>query len=106
MTDARPARLGLLLALASALALASSWGYCLQDDAFISFRYGRNLVDGHGLVFNPGEAVEGYTNPSWTVLSAGLIALGLSPELPIIAAGVLGLLGLITVGWASAWSAR
>jgi hypothetical protein len=99
VTDARPARLGLLLALASALALASSWGYCLQDDAFISFRYARNLVDGHGLVFNPGEAVEGYTNPSWTVLSAGLIALGLSPELPIIAAGVLGLLGLITVGW-------
>src|SRR5690606_452754 len=32
------------------------------DDAFISFRYAQNLIDGHGLVFNAGERVEGYTN--------------------------------------------
>jgi hypothetical protein len=33
----------------------------LTDDSFISFRYARNLVHGHGLVFNPGgERVEGY----------------------------------------------
>jgi arabinofuranosyltransferase len=37
------------------------------DDAFISFRYAANLVAGHGLVFNPGERVEGYTNFLWTV---------------------------------------
>ena len=36
----------------------------LLDDAFISFRYARNLVEGHGLVYNPGERVEGYTNPA------------------------------------------
>lgn len=34
----------------------------LTDDAFISFRYARNLLEGHGLVFNPGEYVEGYSN--------------------------------------------
>ncbi len=37
------------------------------DDAFISFRYAAHLVQGHGLVFNPGERVEGYTNFLWTV---------------------------------------
>lgn len=34
----------------------------LTDDAFISSRYVRNLVEGHGLVFNRGERVEGYSN--------------------------------------------
>ena len=33
------------------------------DDAFVSFRYAENLINGYGLVFNPGEPpVEGYTN--------------------------------------------
>lgn len=32
------------------------------DDAYISFRYATNLIHGHGLVFNPGERVEGYSN--------------------------------------------
>ena len=58
---------------------ALSWW--LTDDAFISFRYARNLVDGHGLVFNPGERVEGYTNFLWTLELAGIWALfGVRPE--------------------------
>lgn len=40
----------------------------VQDDAFITYRYARNLARGEGLVFNPGERVEGYTNFLWTVL--------------------------------------
>jgi arabinofuranosyltransferase len=40
----------------------------MMDDAFISFRYARNLVEGSGLVFNPGERIEGYTNFLWTLL--------------------------------------
>jgi hypothetical protein len=50
------------------------------DDAYISFRYARNLVRGEGLVFNPGERVEGYTNFLWTVLIAGAMAAGAEPE--------------------------
>jgi arabinofuranosyltransferase len=46
------------------------------DDAFISFRYADNLVRGEGLVFNPGERVEGYSNLSWTLLMAIPAALG------------------------------
>lgn len=41
-----------------------------QDDAFITYRFARNLAHGHGLVFIPGERVEGYTNFLWTVLLA------------------------------------
>lgn len=33
-----------------------------QDDAYISYRYVKNFLDGDGLVFNQGERVEGYTN--------------------------------------------
>jgi len=47
-----------------------------QDDAYISFRYARNLLRGEGLVFNAGDRVEGYTNFLWTVLSAVPMALG------------------------------
>ena len=60
------------------MAVLSWW---LTDDAFISFRYARNLLEGHGLVFNPGERVEGYTNFLWTLELAGIWALfGVRPE--------------------------
>ena len=38
------------------------------DDAFISFRYAKNFLNGYGLVFNQGETIEGYTNFLWTLL--------------------------------------
>jgi hypothetical protein len=40
------------------------------DDAYISYLYARNLVQGHGLVFNPGEYVEGYSNLLYVLLMA------------------------------------
>lgn len=46
------------------------YGWKPVDDAYISFRYAANLVQGHGFVFNPGERVEGYTNFLWTFLIA------------------------------------
>ena len=56
-----------------------AWFLC--DDAFISFRYVRNLLEGHGLVFNPGEYVEGYSNFLWVLELAALWGLfGLRPE--------------------------
>ena len=59
---------------------AISW-FQATDDAFISFRYARNLIEGHGLVFNIGERVEGYSNFLWTIeLAAIWRALGIPPE--------------------------
>ena len=108
-TTAARTRSALLFVVALALALwhaaALTW---LCDDAYISFRYARNLVEGHGLVFNVGEAVEGYTNFSWTLLLAGGMALGLEPEAlaPLLGlasfAGTAGLLFLASLRLRSA----
>lgn len=38
------------------------------DDAYISFRYSEHFAAGHGLVFNPGQRVEGFSNPLWVYL--------------------------------------
>ncbi|MBD3254276.1 MAG: hypothetical protein GF383_04245 [Candidatus Lokiarchaeota archaeon] len=41
-----------------------------KDDAFITFRYSKNFVNGHGIVFNrKGDPVEGYSNFLWVLLS-------------------------------------
>jgi hypothetical protein len=68
---------------------------CLHDDAFISFRYARNLVRGAGLVMNPGERVEGYTNFLWTLLAAPVIAAGGDPAWWAQLAGAVLSLGLM-----------
>jgi len=87
-----------LFALWRALALA--W---LSDDAFISFRYAAHLLRGDGLVYNVGERVEGYTNLLWTLLLAGAMALGFSPETSSQTLGITCWLGLVTV---LAWGSR
>src|SRR5258708_6559238 len=54
--------------------------FTLFDDAMISMRYARNLADGHGLIWNAGQApVEGYTNFLWTLWMALLHLFG-APE--------------------------
>lgn len=89
----------LLLLLSLSLFLLEAWTPVEQmDDAFISYRYAQNLLDGQGLVFNPGERVEGYTNLSWTLLAAGGMALGLPAPL---AGHWLGLLCGLWLLWAS-----
>ena len=45
--------------------------YSLFDDAMISMQYAKNMVMGHGLVWNPGgAAVEGFSNPLWVLWMA------------------------------------
>ena len=65
------------------------------DDAFISFRYADNLVSGHGLVFNPGERVEGYTNFLWCLLIAPFIAMSIDPELAARGLGLVASAALL-----------
>ncbi|HNS73548.1 MAG TPA: hypothetical protein PKI81_09100, partial [bacterium] len=69
----------LALLLLFALLAATLWPATL-DDAFISYRYARHLVEGHGLVFNPGERVEGFSNLLWVLLLSPFIALGWEAE--------------------------
>ena len=63
------------------LAWLTSVSWFLTDDAFISFRYVRNLLNGYGLVFNVGERVEGYSNFLWLLEIAAIWqVLGIRPE--------------------------
>jgi len=39
-----------------------------QDDAFITFRYARNIAAGHGFVYNQGELTLGTTTPMYTLV--------------------------------------
>lgn len=69
-----------LAALAAAHAL-SYWGAGPVDDDYIVHRYARNLLAGHGFVFNVGgEAAEGFTSPLWLGVSVVVQALGLPLE--------------------------
>ncbi|MBX0326703.1 hypothetical protein K2Z83_03270 [Oscillochloris sp. ZM17-4] len=69
-------RLGMIALALSVSFSGVIWPSWISDDAFISFRYAQNLVAGNGLVYNIGERVEGYTNFLWTIIAAGVLALG------------------------------
>jgi len=88
--------LPLACALLCAPFLAHAWWYdFVSDDAFIVLRYARNLAQGSGLVFNPGERVEGFTSPTWILLMAPVEFAGLDA---ILVARLLGLLaGMATI---------
>lgn len=58
----------LLFAAISLFAFTAWIGFFVCDDAFISFRYARNLARSGEFVFNTGEKVEGYTNFLWTLI--------------------------------------
>ena len=53
------------------------------DDAYITFRFSRNLALGHGPRYNLGDhtPVEGYSNFLWMLAGAGIEALKLNIEL-------------------------
>jgi hypothetical protein len=56
---------------------AAQLGSWIVDDAGISFAYARSLAQGHGLLSQPGvPAVEGFSNPLWTLLLSGFFAAG------------------------------
>ncbi len=67
--------LPLILLVAVALAARIVPGARTIDDAFITFRYARNLASGQGPVFNPGQRVLGTTTP----LYMGLQTLASAP---------------------------
>jgi hypothetical protein len=83
--------LGALAILARALP-----GLRTIDDAYITFRYSRNLLAGAGFVYNPGEAVLGTTTPLYTLLMAGLAGLTGSGDFPQFAVIVNALADAVT----------
>jgi hypothetical protein len=53
-------------------------------DPYITYRYAHNLAAGHGLVFNLGEKVQGFSSPLYTLLMAGFALVLGSHALPLI----------------------
>lgn len=80
--------------------IRSAWQQrAIFDDAFVTFRYIENFVNGKGLVFNEGEYVEGYTNALWALLvMIGHVVTGL--EIPLTAVILNGLVYLALVATA------
>lgn len=68
--------------LATRLWLIFGWRF-LEEDALITLRYARNLWEGNGFVYNPGERVMGFTSPLWTILVSPIVG-----TMPIPAARV------------------
>ncbi len=84
MSKATRIWIGFLIALALLARLIP--GPRTIDDSYITYRYARNLLLGEGFVYNPGERVMGTTTPLYTLLMAGLGALGggASAPFPVI----------------------
>ncbi len=57
------------------------------DDAYITYRYARNILSGLGFTYNPGEFIQGTTTPLYTLLLAlvGLFTCGPNAPFPVIA---------------------
>lgn len=84
----------LVCGIAVVRAAADPW---MCDDAFISFRYADHLVEGSGLVWNPGERVEGITNLLWTLMVALFRMPGFDP---VHSAAILCTLSFAMALWA------
>jgi arabinofuranosyltransferase len=65
--------------------------FLLFDDAMISMRYAWNFSQGNGLVWNPGEYVEGYTNLLMTLVMSSILFF-LNKRYAVLAIQVLGIL--------------
>jgi hypothetical protein len=66
------------------------------DDAFITFRYSRNIVSGEGFVYNPGVHTLGTTTPLFTLVMAGISLLTGGGDFPWYALLVNTLADMLT----------
>src|SRR6266849_4418397 len=84
--------------LAAILVLVGVEHYWLRDlkfdDAYIHFRYARNLAEGRGFIYNDGERVLGSGAIPWNLLLAAVAALTPADTLPA-AVSILNYLTLL-----------
>lgn len=73
----------------AAVALTALWRRLPIDDAYITYRYALNLIQGSGFVYNPGEWVLGTTTPLWGLILSACGAFGADLEVASIIGGTL-----------------
>ena len=86
-----------MLLAASRLFLFLSLSYTM-DDAFITYRYARNIADGEGFVYNPGERVQGTSTPLFTLLLAGSAGIVGSDHIPTASRIIAFIADVISLG--------
>lgn len=80
----------------------------LFDDAYITLRYAKNLLNGQGFVYNAGERVWGTTSPLFTLLlsGGGYIAGEHYLEMLAVLFGVLASIGALILTARALWIAE
>ncbi len=73
------------------------------DDTFIALRYAERLARGHGLTWNDGYRVEGFSSPLWVLLLAAAVPLHESPLVAAKSLGVWCALACVPVAALGAW---
>jgi hypothetical protein len=95
----------LAVAAASAVLLIHAHRFdFICDDAYITFRYAKNLVALHAPIYNVGERVEGYSNFLWMLLAALGLKAGLDIPPLVVLLGALSavvLMGGLLLVWRS-----
>jgi hypothetical protein len=84
-SDGRLFRAGLCLCVAAYALHAWRLGF-VSDDGYIVYRYVRNLLDGYGPVYNPGERVEGCTGFLWMIAVAAVDWIAPGSHIPRVGA--------------------
>jgi len=84
-----PLVVSVVLVVGLALHYSTLYGGNVVDDAMTSMQYAKQLARGHGLVFNVGERVEGYTNFAWVLLMTPIYWLSTKLSFDFVRAVVL-----------------
>lgn len=84
--------------------IAVSLAMPAEEDAFIYYRYAWNWAHGHGLVFNTGDPVEGFSGPIWMMVLALLARVGLDLPRAVPALGILCGGATLIATWLLAWA--
>jgi len=90
----------IFIANSSFIAVNGERFFSLFDDAMISMRYAWNFSHGSGLVFNPGEPVEGYTNLLMVLVMSAFTGV-FSAKLAVLGVQVLGIFIMLGIAFLS-----
>ena len=82
------------------LILGWTWAFYgphIIDDAYITFRFAKNIAQGQGIVYNPGEKIQGSSSPLFMVILGLCGALGLPIPSAALFLGILANLCIIVL---------